>query len=340
MRSYPRSVRLSLTAATAVVALASLSACGSSSTPPANAAVDASGNTVVTVAGNTDFTTPVQLTVPKVEAIRAKLPKAIVDRGTLIIGVGGLPNSTPPLDLIGSDQKTLTGSEPDLGRLVAAVFGLTPDVQNASWQNLFVRLKSGQFDAGFSNITVTEERKTQGLEFASYRKDDLGFEVNKDDPWNFDGNYQSLAGKTVAVNTGTNQEKILLEWRNKLQAEGKTLEVRNFADTNSTYLALSSKRIDAYFYPNPTVAYHVAKTASTPTPTRSAGSYSGAGATLQGLIAATTKKDSGLAVPLAEAINYLIENGQYEKLLAAYGLQNEALKKSEVNPPGLPINNS
>ncbi|GAA3006948.1 transporter substrate-binding domain-containing protein [Actinokineospora diospyrosa] len=294
----------------------------------------------MTVAANTDFTTPLQLTVPKVEAIRAKVPKAILDRGTLVIGVGGLPNSTPPLDLIGSDQKTLTGSEPDLGRLVAAVLGLTPDVQNASWQNLFVRLKSGQFDAGFSNITVTEERKTQGLAFASYRKDNLGFEVNKNNPWNFDGTYQSLAGKTVAVNTGTNQEKILLEWRNKLQAEGKTLEVRNFADINSTYLALASGRIDAYFYPNPTVAYHAAKTASTPNPTRSAGSYSGAGATLQGLIAATTKKDSGLAEPLAEAINYLIENGQYAKLLAAYGLSDETVQRSEVDPPGLPISNT
>ncbi|MBM7772984.1 polar amino acid transport system substrate-binding protein [Actinokineospora baliensis] len=302
--------------------------------------MDASGNTVVTVAANTDFTTPVQLTVPKVEAIRAKVPKAILDRGTLVIGVGGLPNSTPPLDLIGSDQKTLTGSEPDLGRLVAAVLGLTPDVQNASWQNLFVRLKSGQFDAGFSNITVTEERKTQGLDFASYRKDNLGFEVNKNSTWNFDGTYQSLAGKTVAVNTGTNQEKILLEWRNKLQAEGKTLEIRNFADITSTYLALSSGRIDAYFYPSPTVAYHAAKTASTPNPTRSAGSYSGAGATLQGLIAATTKKDSGLVEPLAEALNYLIENGQYAKLLAAYGLSDEALPRAEVNPPGLPINNT
>ncbi|SER53360.1 transporter substrate-binding domain-containing protein [Actinokineospora terrae] len=339
MPSSRRSVRLSLTAAASVVALAALSACGSSAAPPA-AAVDASGNTVVTVAANTDFTTPVQLTVPRVEAIRAKLPKAVLDRGTLVIGVGGLPNSTPPLDLIGSDQKTLTGNEPDLGRLVAAVLGLTPDVQNASWQNLFVRLKSGQFDAGFSNITVTEERKVQGLDFATYRKDNLGFEVNKNTTWNFDGNYQSLAGKTVAVNTGTNQEKILIEWRNKLQAEGKTLEIRNFADTNSTYLALSSGRIDAYFYPNPTVAYHVAKTASTPNPTRSAGSYSGAGATLQGLIAATTKKDSGLVEPLAEAINYLIENGQYAKLLAAYGLDDEAIPKAEVNPPGLPINNS
>ncbi|GLZ43637.1 transporter substrate-binding domain-containing protein [Actinokineospora sp. NBRC 105648] len=328
------------TAVLAAVATAStLTACGSSETPAA-AAVDASGNQVVTVAANTADATSLQLTVPKVDAIRAKLPKSLLDRGTLVIGVGALPNGFPPLAYIGTDQHTLTGAEPDLGRLVAAVFGLKPDVQNASWQNLFVRLQSGQFDAGFTNITDTEERKAQGFDFASYREDNLGFEVNKANPWNFDGTYQSLAGKVVAVDTGTNQEKILQEWRTKLQAEGKTLEIKNFADKNSTYLSLSSSRIDAYFSPNPSIAYHVTQTAPTPNPTRSAGKYSGAGSTLQGLIAATTKKDNGLVEPLADAINYLIDNGQYGKLLAAYNLSNEAVKKSEINPPGLPKTNS
>jgi polar amino acid transport system substrate-binding protein len=58
------------------------------------------------------------------------------------------------------------------------------------------------------------------------------------------------------------------------------------------------------------------------------------------LIAATSKKDSGLAKPIADAINYLIEKGQYAKWLAAWHLSNEAVAKSEVNPPGLPLDNS
>ncbi|PPK60596.1 transporter substrate-binding domain-containing protein [Actinokineospora auranticolor] len=323
----------------ALTVTATLAACGSGDAPAATA-VDANGNQVVTVAANTDFTTPVQLTVAKVDAIRAKLPKAVLDRGTLVIGGGAIPNGSPPLNFIGTDQKTLTGVESDLGRLVAAVLGLTPDVQNASWQNMFVRTKSGEFDVSFSNITVTEERKQQGFDFASYREDNLGFEVNKDSTWNFDGNYGSFAGKTVAVDTGTNQEKILVEWRTKLQAEGKTLEIRNFADRNATYLALASGRVDIYFAPNPSIAHHAKKTESTPHPSRSAGSFSGAGTTLQGLIAATTKKDSGLVQPVADALNHLIENGQYAKVLAAYGLSDEAVTRAEVNPPGLPINNS
>jgi polar amino acid transport system substrate-binding protein len=55
---------------------------------------------------------------------------------------------------------------------------------------------------------------------------------------------------------------------------------------------------------------------------------------------ATAKKDSGLAKPLADAINHLIKNGQYAKWLAAWNLSNEAVAKSEINPPGLPLDNS
>ena len=272
-------------------------------------------------------------------SIRAELPAKVRDSGELVIGLGLLPSGSVPLGFIGSDQKTLTGSEPDFGRLIAAVLGLQPVVNNSTWDNLFVGIDSQKTDVGFSNITDTEKRKEK-YDFASYRQDNLGFETLKTIDWTFDGTAESLAGQTVAVGSGTNQEKILLEWQSKLRSQGKTLTVKYFPEANSTYLALASGKITSYFAPNPSIAYHVTQTASTPNATRSAGKYSGAGSTLQGLIAATTKKGSGLAQPLADAINYLIKNGQYAKWLAAWNLTNEAVPTSQVNPPGLPLSNS
>jgi polar amino acid transport system substrate-binding protein len=204
---------------------------------------------------------------------------------------------------------------------------------------MFVGIDSGKYDAAFANVTDTEERKKK-YDFASYRKDNVGFEVLKKSTWNFDGRYENLAGKTVAVDNGTNQEKILLEWQTKLKKEGKNLTVKHYASKNATYLALTGGKIDAYFAANPGVAYHVTQTATSPNPTRSAGTFSGAGASLQGLIAATTKRNSGLAKPIADAVNYLIRNGQYAEWLKAYNLSDEAVAKSEVNPPGLPLSNS
>jgi polar amino acid transport system substrate-binding protein len=212
-------------------------------------------------------------------------------------------------------------------------------LNDATWENLFVGIDSGRTDVGFSNITDTEQRKLK-YDFASYRQDNLAFETLGTSNWSFNDDYQTLAGKKVSVSQGTNQEKILLEWRTKLQAQGKNFDLVYYPDGNAPQLALESGKIDAYFSPNPSVAYQVTQSANTPNPKRSAGTFSGAGASLQGLIAATTKKDSGLAKPVADAINYLIQNGQYGKWLSAWNLTNEAVKTSEINPPGLPITNT
>ncbi|THA81720.1 transporter substrate-binding domain-containing protein [Streptomyces sp. A0592] len=325
-----------LGAVTATAALAAgLTACSSDAKATGN---DTSGKVTVGAVSQ-GAAQQAELSVPVVESLRAQLPQAVRERGELVIGVGALPAGFPPLAYVGTDQKTLTGAEPDLGRLVAATLGLEPVIKNSTWENLFVGIDSGKVDVAFTNVTVTEERKRK-YDFASYRQDDLAFEALKDSTWNFGGDYRNLAGRTVAVSRGTNQEKILLEWQKKLQSEGKDLEVKYFPDANSVHLALSGKKIDLNFGPNPSIAYHITQTASGNTPTRNAGSFSGAGESLQGLIAATSKKDSGLAAPVAGAINHLIKNGQYRQLLAAWNLSNEAVATSEVNPPGLPLTNS
>ncbi|MET9407521.1 ABC transporter substrate-binding protein [Streptomyces sp. NPDC002935] len=328
-----------VTASVAVASLAtSLAACGGDSDAATRTRSDSAGTLTIGALSN-GAAKETRVKVSEVKSISAELPKSVAEKGTLVVGVGALPAGSAPLNYVGQDQKTLTGTEPDLGRLVAAVLGLKPVVKNSTWENLFVGVDSGKVDVAFSNVTDTEERKKK-YEFASYRKDNLAFEVLKKSTWNFDGDYRNLAGRTVAVGAGTNQEKILLEWKAKLAKEGKKLTVKYYQDNNATALALSSGKIDASFGPNPAVAYHVTQNAKTPHPTRNAGQFSGAGATLQGLIAATAKKGSGLAKPVADAINHLIENGQYAKWLAAWNLSNEAVGTSQVNPPGLPLDNS
>ncbi|MFD7719034.1 transporter substrate-binding domain-containing protein [Streptomyces sp. NPDC059814] len=328
-----------VTAAAAVASLAAgLAACGGAG-DAATRTDNAPAGSVTIGALSNGAAKETQLKVSEVKSISAGLPKSIAEKGTLVIGLGALPAGYPPLVYVGEDQKTFTGAEPDLGRLIAAVLGLRPEMKNSTWENMFVGIDSGKFDVALSNVTDTEERKKK-YEFASYRADNLAFEALKKSTWNFDGDYRNLAGKTVSVSAGTNQERILLEWKAKLAKEGKKLTVKYYQDGNATALALSSGKIDSSFGPNPGIAYHITQNARTTAPTRSAGQFSGAGATLQGLIAATSKKGSGLAKPIAAAINHLIKNGQYAKWLAAWNLSDEAVPTSLVDPPGLPLDNS
>ncbi|MFE5793673.1 ABC transporter substrate-binding protein [Streptomyces sp. NPDC056503] len=273
-----------------------------------------------------------RVTTAKVDSIAAKVPARIRDRGTLeIVNSSG---SAAPLTFRATDDKTVIGVEADLAHLVADVLGLKPHVNTVSWENIFVGLDSAKYDVGFSNITVTEERKEK-YDFATYREDNLGFEAKKGSGLKITGP-ADVAGRTVAVSSGTNQEKLLVAWSEENEKAGRApVDVKYYQNDSDTYLALQSGRIDLYLGPNPTAAYHAAVTGRTEV----VGTYSGAGATLQGLIAATTKKGSGLAGPLAEALDEVIENGTYAEVLERWGLSDEAVATSQVNPPGLPRTN-
>ncbi|MCE7002468.1 transporter substrate-binding domain-containing protein [Kibdelosporangium philippinense] len=319
----------------AVALVLTLAACGGEGT-----AASANGETTVAVGAlSNGAATETSITVKTVEEIRAKVPQRIRDSGTLKLGVGALPSGSPPLQYIGTDHKTITGSESDLARLVAGVLGLKPEFQNSTWENMFVGIDSDRVDAAFSNITDTEKRKEK-YDFASYRKDNLAFEALQSNPWTFTGDYRTLAGQKISVGKGTNQEKILIEWQTKLRSEGKDFVISYYPDINAAQLAINSGQIDTYLGPSPGVLYQIAQSQNSPNPKKLAGTHSGAGESLQGLIAATTKKDSGLVEPLADAINHLIANGQYQQWLDAWHLSSEAVEKSEINPPGLPLTNT
>ncbi|MFI2107938.1 ABC transporter substrate-binding protein [Streptomyces lydicus] len=261
--------------------------------------------------------------------IAALVPARVRRTGELRIGVSA--DGSPPLTFHATDDKTLIGVEEDLATLVADTLGLTPRFEPLSWENLFVGLDSGKLDAVFSNVTVTEERKDR-YDFATYRRDQLAMEAKKGSGWKVRG-AKDVAGRTIAVDSGTNQEKILVDWSKENERAGrKPVDIKYFKKPSDTYLALQSGRLDGFFGPNPTAAYHVATAGRTEV----VGTFSGGGKSVQGKIAATTKKGSGLVKAYAAALQKVIDNGRYGKVLARWGLTGEALKTSQINPPGLP----
>ncbi|QQQ78522.1 ABC transporter substrate-binding protein [Saccharothrix sp. 6-C] len=307
--------------AAAVTAAVSLVACG------------AAGGTTeeqVVAGGKTVNLGPDQrrVTADEVDAIAAKVPEEIRRSGVLVIG--GSVSTAPPLRFFATDDKTPIGVETDLAVLIAGVLGLQPRLESTSWENLFISLDSGAYPLALSNITVTEERKEK-YDFATYRLDTLAFEAKKGGTWRVAGP-EDVAGKVIAVQSGTNQEKILVDWSRANQAKGlPATDVKYFQNPADYYLALESGRIEAFLGPNPTSAYHV----TTSGKTEVIGTFSGGGS-IVGKIAATTKKGSGLVEPVAEAVDHLIATGRYAEVLDRWGLGDEAVEKSEINPPGLP----
>ncbi|GAA0926178.1 ABC transporter substrate-binding protein [Nonomuraea longicatena] len=266
----------------------------------------------------------------KVAAIAAEVPPAVAADGRLTVGFDG--EGSPPLVFPATDETTLIGVETDLAQLVADVLGLELAPVPSSWENLFLATRSGKVEAVFNNVTVTEERKDV-YDFATYRVDQLGWQVPNTSPIKTITRPADIAGLRVSVGSGTNQEKILLDWDRQNRAAGlKPVEIQYYQKYGDVLLALKSGRVQAFFGPNPSIAYNIAVSGDS----RIAGTFSGAGPDLEGLIAAMTKKGNGLAAPIQEALTAVIADGTYRQVLDRWGLATEAVPKSLLNPPGLP----
>jgi polar amino acid transport system substrate-binding protein len=268
-------------------------------------------------------------TVRNEQAI-ALLPKGFpfVQAGTLTVGIH--PGS-PPISTYATDAKTIVGFDADLVQLIGESLGLKPTLVATAWANWPLGLQSGQFDAVVSNVTVTEERKEK-FDFSTYRKDVVGFYVPTNSRITSIREPKDIAGLRVITDSGTNQEKILLEWDRENVAKGlKPIQVQYYTDDAVESLTLEAGRADVIFSVNSSRAYKAALDGKT----RLVGTVSG-GWPLTAEIAVTTRKGSGLAAPVTAALNGLIANGAYAKLLAHWNLSAEAIDRSLTNPPGLP----
>ena len=167
-----------------------------------------------------------------------------VTPGTLT--VGNAP-SNPPLSTYATDAETVVGNEPDIAWLLAESLGLKARIVPTAWADWPLGLQSGKFDAVISNVTVTEERKAK-FDFSTYRRDDLGFYVAIDSRITSIREPKDVAGLRIIVSSGTNQEKVLLEWDRQNVAAGlKPVEFQVLPGRNAEGVGdrLRSCRCDA-----------------------------------------------------------------------------------------------
>lgn len=260
----------------------------------------------------------------------ALLPEEISQRGTFRVAVIA---GSAPLGFLDYDDATPIGSESDFAQLVADGLGLELELEVKAWADWPLAVQSGEVDAVISNVTVTEERK-ELYDFASYRDDVLGWQVSaSNEEISEISEPKDIAGLTIAVGSGTNQEKILLEWDRLNREAGLEPVTAEYFESAADYLlALQSGRIDAYFGPNVTAAYQVL---TEPGTYKVVGTVNG-GWPLSASIAVGTAKDNGLIEAIHASLDHAFENGTYESVLGRWGLEDEKITGTEINPPGLP----
>ncbi|CAE6823528.1 MULTISPECIES: ABC transporter substrate-binding protein [Paraburkholderia] len=237
----------------------------------------------------------------------------------------------PPIAAYATDARSVVGSDPDYAQLVADALGLRLLLVPVAWPDWPLGLASGKYDAVISNVGVTEKRKKK-FDFTTYRLGLHGFFVSIASAIKSIREPQDIAGLRIITGSGTIQEHILLEWNQQNAAHGlKEATLQYYDDSASERLALLSGRADVIFDPHGPLSYE----AATQGKIRQVGTIN-AGWPAKADVAIATRKGSGLAPVLTDATNGLIRGGQYRAALARWGLQTEAVDRSETNPPGFP----
>ncbi|WP_449276817.1 ABC transporter substrate-binding protein [Leucobacter sp. GX24907] len=322
----PRTIAL----ATAAVGLMVLAACSSPSGAVTDApdAASTSETTFDLTSANVDDRVRID-PVPEAIAALEQSGFAPVQDGKFTVAHSAYE---PPLSFLAEDDnRTLLGVEPDIAQLVADGLDLELASENVAWADWPLGVESGKYDAVVSNVTVTEERKDL-FDFAVHRNDVLAFSVAADSDIEQIESSKDIAGLRVIVGSGTNQEKILLDWIAENEEQGlEPAEPVYFDDNAAANLAVVSGRADVFLGPNPTAAYRVATLGET----KIVGTLNG-GFPETAQIGVTTAKDNGLIEAVSIVLNHAIESGDYAKVLERWDLSEESVEEALVNPPGLP----
>jgi polar amino acid transport system substrate-binding protein len=320
-RARPRSVRL-LVPAAAITALGLLAACGSQASSSTSAATGARASSSP-AAGY-----PARDVVSGITAdpkLAAELPASVRSRGTLMLGTTLIPGTSGlPHAGVAPDGQAI-GLDVDLRNAVAKVLGITWNVQYGTFDTVIPGVQNGKFDVGMDDFGVTAARE-KVVDFSTYLTDGQAFLAPGNSPLSSVASLTSLCGLTVATGAGTTFQEILTKGAAKCPAAGKKpYQVQLFSQTAAIWLGLANGKVDIYFGPTLSLKYDVTHIADV----KFLGQFS---STPVGLV---TAKGSPLAKPLSDAVNKLISDGSYAKILGKWGVGSSGITKSQVNPaPG------
>lgn len=253
------------------------------------------------------------------EALAAKVPAAIKDSGTLLMGTDA---SYAPSEFLDEDGQTIIGFDIDLGNAIAAKLGLEAKWENASFDSLIVGVQNGKYNASMSSFTVNPDRMKQ-VNMITYFNAGTGWAVATGNPSGI--TVEDPCGKTVAVQKATVQVDDI-EARNEqcTQAGKPEINIQQYTAQSEATTAVVTGKADAMLADSPVVAYAIEQSGK-----------------LEQLGDIYDAAPYGLVVPKAEtefadaikgAIDALMADGTYAAVLEEWGVSNGAISASEVNP--------
>lgn len=299
--------------------------CGASTEKPSG---DNGGGSDCTPGAPANLPDPKPLAVDAAadSALSAKVPASIKADGKLLIAADA---SYAPNEYTLEDSEEIIGMDVDLGKAIGKTLGLEVEFVNTSFDGILAGIQAGRYEAGMSSFTDTKEREGT-VDFVTYLEAGTSTMVRKCNPKNIKST-EDLCGKKVGAENGTVQ----LDQLTKEDAEGSVVkackdakkqppEAKGFPKQTDVNAALQSGRIDAYLADSPVVDYALKKTGD-------AFEKAGEDTDSAPYGIALPKTAAGMKEAVQGAVQKLMDDGTYKKILDNWGTGDGAIEQSKIN---------
>ncbi|MGW5331552.1 ABC transporter substrate-binding protein [Streptomyces bauhiniae] len=259
------------------------------------------------------------------------LPSDIRDKGEIKVGSD---IHYAPVEFKDSSGKVV-GIDPDLATALGDQLGVKFSFEDGTFDGLLTGLRSGRFQMAMSAMTDNKNRQEgvdpdtgkkvgEGVDFVDYLTAGVSIYTRKGETKGIT-DWPDLCGKKLAVQRGTVSEDLAKQESKKCPA-GKKISIEPFDDDQQSQTRLRSGGVDAASSDFPVAAYAV-KTSGGGKDFEVVGDQ--VEAAPYGI--AVAKKDTELRDALKAALNAIIKNGEYTKILQKWGAQDGAVKEAAVN---------
>jgi polar amino acid transport system substrate-binding protein len=248
-----------------------------------------------------------------------QVPSAISTDGTITVGTDA---TYAPNEFLDPDGQTVIGFDVDLFNAVAAKLGLDATFTPAPFNAIIPGVSSGKYEIGVSSFTINPEREKQ-TNMVSYFNAGTQWATAEGNPDEI--NPDAACGKKIAVQRATVQVDDITARSNKCTSGGKpAIQIDQYQGQDQATSAVVSGKDQAMLADSPVIAYAVTQTDG-----RLARLGQVYDAAPYGYV--VKKSDTAFADALAAAVNALIDDGTYQKILDSWHVGDGAVDQAQVN---------
>jgi polar amino acid transport system substrate-binding protein len=254
--------------------------------------------------------------VKKDDALAKTLPDSVTKAGKLTVGVDA---TYAPNEYKDSNGNPI-GWDIDLANAIGAKLGVSVSYSIAKFDNIIPSVTGGRYDLGVSSFTDTTDREKQ-VDFVNYYNAGVLWASAKGktvDPDN-------ACGLKVAVEAGTYEDTDEVPAKSKACTDaGKAaIQVLKFDGQDQATNALVLGQVDAMSADSPITDYAISKQGD---------KIQAAGKTFDvAPYGIAVNKGSKLTDVIKNALQSLIDDGTYTKILTKWGVQDGAVTSADVN---------